>query len=233
MSTDTETFTFEIIDDNATLKTWTDTSGRTRTTTGQIAILSTGQRMARSMVIDSDVATWAYGAADEFDRAELEPPGWKPAAFFQQKLDDTAARGGWHTLGASKEDREFAEFYSQFPAVAEFLKLPKNGATPGLFNAGRVRFEKGICKTEDELRALLTRHRQGDFGTHGAYSPDLTYDEWFTCGLLTVDKQNSAAVLSQAGAIRSRFRVNDVYAIDVLTILAGARTRTLMHPEGA
>jgi hypothetical protein len=224
---------FTIVDNSATLKTWTDASGRTRTTTGQIAVLSTGQRLARSMVIDGDVVLWAYGAPGENDRTHIDQPGWRPASFFEQQLTDVGSKRGWHNLGLSQQDREFAEFARLHPAVADFIKLPKTAASTGLFDTGLVRFEKGIGKSEDELRALLTRHRQGDWERHGTFSPNLSDDDWFTCGLLPVDKQNSAAVLSRAGAIRSRFRVNDTYVIDVFTILAGTNTRTLMYLEAA
>ena len=135
---------FTIFDPAATLKVWTDASGRTRTVIGEIARLSSGTLLARSMVIDGDVAVWSYGVPEDNGRADLDQPAWRPASCFEQRLTDVGSKRGWHNLGLSQQDREFAEFARLHPAVADFIKLPKTAASTGLFDTGLVRFEKGI-----------------------------------------------------------------------------------------
>jgi hypothetical protein len=229
---------FEVIERNAIISSRKNSSVPDKRihVTGDVARLHDGRTIARVAQADGDVMTFGYGPYDQTTRqaSQIDPQAFKPASLFRATFEKGEIRDGWHRLSdaarISPKDAEFTAFAKANPYVAEHLGIkPSAGATPALFQCGTTQYTKrAIGPNEDGWRELRDRHRSGDFGLNGTHGATLTDEEWFTVGLLPIDRQNSAAVFAQRGAIRSRFQING-YVFDVLTILAGPSTRTLMY----
>jgi len=130
-------------------------------------------------------------------------------------------------------DRELKRFIREWPIVSEMLGVLH--AEPfRLFPTGRARAAatkaRATALGSVDLAAYLQRHAVGDFGDFGEYpdGPPLAMAEVWALGLQPVGRQNTHAIATGRGWIRSRYPAGDAVRVEITTAIDGARAETLV-----
>jgi hypothetical protein len=183
---------------------------------GDVALVD-GRLIARAMCWTSAGPMAAYRFWDENENVARTPRlaalDWE--TLVNERLNSTAGAWGWHTL-APVEQSELDRFTIAWPSVANFLGVRPEQDRPKLFDVGPVQYPRFATKKPSEygfppdvLRNwVFNRHQAGDFGSIGEFGEiELTAPVAWTLWLQDQAVRNSAAIVSKAGGVISRFEL--------------------------
>jgi hypothetical protein len=206
-STATPASGFEIIYTNVILSDLTRGTNAAQATLCDVARLADGRQVARST--SNGVLTYNTFPSDPRVAAEFIGSAENLSARFANQMEAVRVRSQLRALQMTTLQAEIHKFRLMFPAIADLQGLERERPSP-CFSTGEVFV--GISAPHgllgvDGVWPIVDRHAAGDFGTHGHFSSTpLSPEEEFMIGLLpTVERRNSAAILSGSGIVRSEY----------------------------
>ena len=230
MSTEIQTFPFEIIESAAALHVRPNPSDPDKklTTYGMLARLSDGQVVGRSRAFDAaGNPRYSYSKWNaHVKRADLVPSP-DPVEEIDRIADKCKTRWGLHVLEHRPAQTNVERFIDALGADGLAIAKSAGVSVPHhpsfLFHPGLVSYQRvGI----DDVRQYFTKHVTGDFGNHEFDPTPLTEEERFLIGMLPTSRQNDSAVQTGRGVIRSKY--DHVHAV---TVLGPNRRTTLIYTD--
>jgi hypothetical protein len=223
----------EILASNVTLVDDRKRNPQSRAIVGDVAMFESGRVVARYRTTFGD-GTSSYACRDyrlDGDCPVLSggavPKDW--STWMREELE--RGQGAYRLLHEgdhrSAKELEFADFRRRFPHTAAFVNLPVPVSRSPLFEVGQVRIPSRW--PDIDWHHLLSEHDSGVFGIYGKYDhTPLSDEELWTLAEGSVLNMNKAAIASQSGPIRSRYRLSPSRTVAVVTVLSPHAPRTLI-----
>jgi hypothetical protein len=209
------THVFEVIHRNVLLGDHKHNSPMSKLITGDVAVLSSGKKVARVQSTDLD-GSIIFAYEDFADDPRLSgafsatPARW--AERMRTEIEVLNVRCGMRTLAPTSFAAECSEFRSKYPGIASRLGLEASRPQP-VFDPGPTSYPinppHGIVSLDD-LWGYLDRHSSGDAGNFGFadISPLDDEDRWLI-DILPVPRRNGVSILTGNGVIRSEFTLDE------------------------
>jgi hypothetical protein len=222
---------FEILHENTVLSSKKSAADPDRKTviSGQVAKMSDGRLLTRSMKFDSfGNPQFSYG---QWDQERQQATGFgstrEDAADFKAKWDKLEFTHGFHRLPPQAPPGEINRFCEAWPEVSALLGVRPAGPVQHLFASGPICYPK-VLNTAT-ARKVFDLHISGDFGSY-FYDPThkLTDEQVWLSGHkdTPIDIRNACAIQSRQGVVTSNHD-----GVTVTTLLAGEHTKTLIFSE--